>query len=76
MLFLILSGIYDSFVAFRCVLHRFYRLYLSVMQINIRMVKRQFLDLFSSQSRHHNIVHSANRNLASNYDRDIIFSPF
>ena len=41
MLFSIFSGIYDRFVGFRCVLHKFYNwLYVSLMQINIRIVKR------------------------------------
>ena len=40
MLFSIFSGIYYRFLGFRCVLHRFYYcLYVSLMQINIRMVK-------------------------------------
>ena len=42
--------------------------YISFTIGTIRMVKGQFLDPFSSYSRHQNIVHSANRNLASNYD--------
>ena len=46
------------------------------MQINIRMVKRAILDPLSSYSLYQNIVHSANHNLASNYDRNIILSPF
>ena len=41
MLFSIFSGIYDIFLGFRCVLHRFYNwLYVNLMQITIRMVKR------------------------------------
>ena len=41
MLFSIFSGIYDRFLGFRCVLHRFdYWLYVNLMQITIRMVKR------------------------------------
>ena len=69
MLFSIFSGKYDGFLGFTCVLHRFYYwLYVSLMLIKIRMVKRQFLNPFSSYSRHQNIVHSANSNLASNYD--------
>ena len=41
MLFSILSGIFDRFLGFRCVLHRFYYwLYVGLMKINIRMIKR------------------------------------
>ena len=34
-------------------------------------VCEQFLDPFFSHSQHHSIAHSANRNLASTYDRNI-----
>ena len=68
MLFSIFSGIHYRFLSFICVLHRFYFwLYVSLMQINIKMVKRAIF-------RH--IVHSANCNLASNHDRNILLSPF
>ena len=40
------------------------------------MVKRAIFRPISSYSRLQNIVHSVNRNLASNYDRNIILSPF
>ena len=41
MLFSIFSGIYDRLLGLRRVLHMFYYwLYVSLMQINIRMVKR------------------------------------
>ena len=40
------------------------------------MVKMAILDPFSSYSRNQNIVHSANHNLASSYDRKIILSSF
>ena len=50
MLFSIFSGIYafDRFLGFRCVFHRFYYwLFVSFMQINIRMVKRAiFITVF------------------------------
>ena len=41
MLFSIFGGIYDGFLGFRRVLHRFYYwLYVNLMQLTIRMVKR------------------------------------
>ena len=41
MVFSIFSGIFDRFLGFRCVLHRFYYwLYVSLMKINIGMVKK------------------------------------
>ena len=39
------------------------------------MVKDKFLYPFSSYSQHQNIVHSANRNLAFNYDRNNASKP-
>ena len=71
MLFSIFSGVYDSFLGFRCVLHRFYYwLYVSLMQINIRMVKGPIFRLVFL------IIKTLEYNiLASNYDRNIILSP-
>ena len=44
--------------------------------MNISMVKWAIIRANSPYSRHKNIVHSANCNLASNYDRNIILSQF
>ena len=78
MLFSIFSRKYDIFLGFRCVLHRFYSWpYVSFMKINIRMVKRTiFRPVFLIIATPEYSVYSAKRNSASNYDRNIILSPF
>ena len=67
MFFSIFSGIFYRFLGFTCVL------LLAVCELNVNLhwngKKGNFRLIFQ------NIVHSANRNLASYYDRNIILSP-